>query len=249
MEETYGWVEGDVSTYLTAGSRGRATLALRAGGKRMLGDHYPYFNAAAAGGGGFFSGQDAVRGLRPSRYIGDSAVFGNADLRLYLSRFFLALPGEWGLFGFGDVGRVWLDGETSDTWHTSYGRRPVDRPALAVERGGVHRGEERRAHGLLHPRRVQLLVSWGVLAPHPPAPPPLRRSESGFAARPLLCGVCRPPWTPAHERSPVIPRDAGWTGPEESAVSAPSRLRIPRRPTRTATRDDNAVESHSVDSG
>jgi hypothetical protein len=121
VEETYGWVEGDVSTYLTAGSRGRATLALRAGGKRMLGDRYPYFNAAAAGGGGFFSGQDAVRGLRPSRYIGDSAVFGNADLRLYLSRFFLALPGEWGLFGFGDVGRVWLDGETSDKWHTSYG--------------------------------------------------------------------------------------------------------------------------------
>ena len=33
----------------------------------------------------------------------------------------LALPGEWGLFGFGDVGRVWLDGESSDKWHTSWG--------------------------------------------------------------------------------------------------------------------------------
>jgi hypothetical protein len=121
VEETYGWVEGNASTYLTAGAAGRATLALRAGGKHMLGAKYPFFNAATTGGGGFFSGQDAVRGLHPNRFIGDSALYGNADLRLYLSRFFLALPGEWGLFGFGDVGRVWYEGETSDTWHTSYG--------------------------------------------------------------------------------------------------------------------------------
>jgi hypothetical protein len=121
VEKTYGWVEGAASTYLTAGSSGRATLALRAGGKHMLGDKYPFYNAAAVGGGSLFGGQDAVRGLRPNRFIGDSSLYANGDLRLYLSRFFLALPGEWGVFGFGDVGRVWLDGETSDTWHTSWG--------------------------------------------------------------------------------------------------------------------------------
>jgi hypothetical protein len=121
VKETYGWVEGGASTYLTAGSNGRATLALRVGGKHMLGGAYPFHNAAAIGGGGVFSGQDAVRGLRPNRFIGDSALWGNADLRLYLSEFFLGLPGEWGIFGFGDVGRVWLENETSDTWHTSWG--------------------------------------------------------------------------------------------------------------------------------
>jgi hypothetical protein len=121
VEEAYGWVEGDASAFLTAGANGRATLALRVGGKHMLGDRYPFHNAATVGGGGLFSGQDAVRGLRPSRFIGDSALYANADLRLYLSRFFVALPGEWGIFGFGDVGRVWYEGETSDTWHTSYG--------------------------------------------------------------------------------------------------------------------------------
>ena len=62
-----------------------------------------------------------MRGFPPNRFIGDSSLYGNADLRLYLSRFFLALPGEWGLFGFGDAGRVWLEGESSDTWHTSWG--------------------------------------------------------------------------------------------------------------------------------
>lgn len=121
VEKTYGWVEGAASTYLSPGSKGRATLALRAGGKHMLGDLYPFHNAATVGGGGLFSGQDAVRGLRPGRFIGESALYGNAELRLYLSRFFVALPGEWGLFAFGDAGRVWLDGETSDDWHTSYG--------------------------------------------------------------------------------------------------------------------------------
>jgi hypothetical protein len=121
VEETYGWAEGSASAFLTAGAKGRATLALRVGGKHMLGDRYPFHNAAAVGGGSLFSGQDAVRGLQPNRFIGDSALYGNADLRLYLSRFFLALPGEWGIFGFGDVGRVWLEGETSDTWHTSWG--------------------------------------------------------------------------------------------------------------------------------
>jgi hypothetical protein len=121
VEESYGWVEGTVSTYLSAGAKARATLALRGGGRHMLGGKYPFHNAAAIGGGGFFSGADSVRGFRPNRFIGDSSVYGNAELRLYLSRFFLALPGEWGLFGFGDSGRVWLEGEDSDTWHTSWG--------------------------------------------------------------------------------------------------------------------------------
>jgi hypothetical protein len=120
VEKTYGWVEGEAAGFLTAGDRGRATLAVRAGSKHMFGD-YPFFNAAVVGGGGFFSGLDAVRGLHPNRFIGDTSLYGNAELRIYLSRFFVALPGEWGLFGFGDVGRVWLEGETSDTWHPSWG--------------------------------------------------------------------------------------------------------------------------------
>ncbi len=31
------------------------------------------------------------------------------------------LPGELGLVGFQDVGRVWLRGESSDKWHLAYG--------------------------------------------------------------------------------------------------------------------------------
>jgi hypothetical protein len=31
------------------------------------------------------------------------------------------VPGQQGVFGFGDAGRVYLDGETSDELHTSFG--------------------------------------------------------------------------------------------------------------------------------
>jgi hypothetical protein len=91
------------------------------GGAGTTRERYPFFDLATLGGGGLLSGTDTLRGFRQNRFIGDRSLYGNAELRLYLSRFFMALPGEWGLVGFADGGRVWLDGERSDTWHTSYG--------------------------------------------------------------------------------------------------------------------------------
>lgn len=127
VERAYGWIEGSGSAYLTAGARQRATLALRAGGRRMLagngptGARYPFWNAAALGGGGLFSGDDTLRGFPSTRFIGDSSLYGNAELRLYVSRFFVTLPGEWGLLAFADAGRVFVRGESSSHWHPSWG--------------------------------------------------------------------------------------------------------------------------------
>ena len=33
----------------------------------------------------------------------------------------LIAPGRWGVFGLTDVGRAYLEGESSDQWHASYG--------------------------------------------------------------------------------------------------------------------------------
>jgi hemolysin activation/secretion protein len=109
---TFGEVHGEASTYLTAGSG--PTLGLRAGGKRVWGD-YPFHEAA------YLGGADTVRGLRAQRFAGDGALFGNAELRMALGRFSLLLPGDVGLFALGDVGRVFLKGESSRTWHTAVG--------------------------------------------------------------------------------------------------------------------------------
>ncbi|HXY41353.1 MAG TPA: hypothetical protein VEQ10_16885, partial [Vicinamibacteria bacterium] len=121
---TFGSISGNATTYLTPGGDKSPTLALRAGGKKVFGE-YPYFEAAYLGGGlggfGPSAGDEPVRGLQRHRYAGDAALYGNADLRIYVSRFNLILPGTWGLLGFGDVGRVYYSGEDSTKWHAGYG--------------------------------------------------------------------------------------------------------------------------------
>lgn len=103
------------STYLTAaGWPARPTLALRAGGSRVFGTA-PYFEGASIGG------RTTVRGLSSRRFLGDAAAWGGLELRAALGGFTLLLPGEWGLFGLGDVGRVWREGERSRRWHGAGG--------------------------------------------------------------------------------------------------------------------------------
>ena len=124
VEETFGSVRGSAAVYLSPASEKTPTLALRAGGQKLFG-RYPYFEAAYLGGGlggfGPAAGDDPVRGLPRHRYAGDSSLYGSADLRIYVSRFRLILPGTWGILGFADSGRVWLEGEDSNKWHTGYG--------------------------------------------------------------------------------------------------------------------------------
>jgi hypothetical protein len=124
VKERFGSVKGSAAAYMTPGSDKAPTLALRVGGEKVFGN-YPYFEAADLGGGsgriGPIGGDDPLRGLQRQRYAGDASVFGSADLRIYVSRFRIVLPGTWGLLGFGDVGRVYLKGEQSDKWHQGVG--------------------------------------------------------------------------------------------------------------------------------
>lgn len=114
VQSAFGEIHGEASTYLTARIPARPTLALRAGGSRVWGT-YPFFEAA------FVGGSSTVRGLKEHRYVGDGAAWGNAELRLDLGRYDVVLPGSWGLLGVADAGRVWLAGESSDTWHHGFG--------------------------------------------------------------------------------------------------------------------------------
>jgi hypothetical protein len=120
VDETFGQLRGDVSTYLTARGRFETTLALRVGGQHNWG-RYPFHESAFIGGGGFFGGSQTVRGLRQNRYAGDSAVYGNLEVRTRLGRMTLVLPADIGVFALADVGRVFLEGEDSDEWHPGLG--------------------------------------------------------------------------------------------------------------------------------
>ncbi len=115
VESAYGSISGSVVTYLTAMDAPlQPTLALRVAGERVWGA-YPYQSAA------FLGGDSTLRGFLNDRFAGDASLFGSAELRLRLSDTNFILPGQFGVFGLSDVGRVWLEGEDSDRWHWAGG--------------------------------------------------------------------------------------------------------------------------------
>ena len=114
VTSTFGKVHGTVATYLTAPLPLRPTLALRVGGERVWGT-FPFQEGAYIGGG------NTVRGLYSRRFLGDASAYGNAELRLRVASFDFLAPGNLGVFGLSDVGRVWAAGESSDKWHTGFG--------------------------------------------------------------------------------------------------------------------------------
>ncbi|MDZ7267343.1 MAG: BamA/TamA family outer membrane protein [candidate division KSB1 bacterium] len=93
----------------------RLTLATRGAGEKIWGRAYPYYEAAFAGG------NVSLRGFRRERFAGDAAAIGNAELRAHLVRTKVVFPMDFGLFVFGDAGRVWFESQSPGGWHTSLG--------------------------------------------------------------------------------------------------------------------------------
>jgi hypothetical protein len=120
VRSTWGSLRGTVAGYATVGERDRVTFAARAGGEAVFGD-YPYLGAAYLGGGGTFTGESTIRGYRQQRFAGDELLFGNVDVRVFLTRLKLIFPGDLGVLAFADAGRVFLDGDDSDDVHWSVG--------------------------------------------------------------------------------------------------------------------------------
>lgn len=120
VEKSYSTIFGSAALFAKVTKDARVTIAARVGGERNFGST-PYFDRAAIGGGRFFQGSSTNRGFRPRRFAGDASVYSNADVRVFLARVKLVVPGDVGVHGFGDVGRVFLDSEISNDWHASGG--------------------------------------------------------------------------------------------------------------------------------
>ncbi|MBM4187730.1 MAG: hypothetical protein FJ206_10525 [Gemmatimonadetes bacterium] len=114
LDEAYYRFDARAAAFITATMPATPTLALRAGGSRVWG-RVPFFGAPSIGGRG------SVRGLNSQRFLGDAAAFASAELRLDLGQFTVLVPGDWGLFGLSDVGRVFVDGQASRQWHSAVG--------------------------------------------------------------------------------------------------------------------------------
>jgi hypothetical protein len=112
VESTFSGVEGNAAAYISLAKP--LILALSVGGKKLSGT-IPYTEAA------YIGGASTVRGYKWHRFAGDASLYGRIELRLILGKTILIIPGEYGIFGLTDIGRVFLEGESSNKWHPAYG--------------------------------------------------------------------------------------------------------------------------------
>ncbi|MGH7561760.1 MAG: BamA/TamA family outer membrane protein [Gemmatimonadales bacterium] len=114
VDETFYKAGAEGSFTLAPGGRWQPSLNFMAGGEWTSGQ-LPYFEAPTLGG------FRTLRGYRSNRFAGEKSAYGSAELRLPLTRIRFFVPGEQGVFGFGDAGRVWVEGEDSNELQTSFG--------------------------------------------------------------------------------------------------------------------------------
>jgi hypothetical protein len=112
---SYGQFTGNISVYKNLDGRANFVLADRFGGGITVGKPAFYQHL-------FLGGQGNLQGYRQFRFAGQHSFYNNAELRVRLGDFVsYVLPGQVGLMGFYDVGRVWNSNEESDAWHHGVG--------------------------------------------------------------------------------------------------------------------------------
>ncbi|RYZ51097.1 MAG: metallophosphoesterase, partial [Sphingobacteriales bacterium] len=109
-------LQSSFSLFAPLSSNKRFILVLRLGGGHIFSEHFEYFQALTLGANNF------LRGYRKNRFAGSSLAYNSVELRAKLFQVrSKVLPGDLGLVGFNDVGRVWMRGESSAKWHHAYG--------------------------------------------------------------------------------------------------------------------------------
>ena len=95
---------------------GKITLSTKLNGHFIFQNSYEIYQAASIGG------QNGLRGFRNQRFTGKQSFYQNTDIRFTLKEKNTSLaPISYGFTLGHDYGRVWLENDTSNTWHNSYG--------------------------------------------------------------------------------------------------------------------------------
>ena len=109
-------IESDMTIYASISDLSKVSGVLRFGGARIFSNNFEFFQAKSLGV------QNYLRGYRRNRFSGKAMAYGSGELRckIFKSKSFV-LPGDVGILGFADFGRVWQDNENSKKWHNSFG--------------------------------------------------------------------------------------------------------------------------------
>ena len=122
----YSQLTAEAALYKSINLKGTLVLGDRIGGGITLGKAAFYQSL-------FLGGQDNLLGYRKYRFAGTDMLYNNLELRIKLANFNgYILPGQFGIQGFYDVGRVWQAGESSQKWHQGLGGGLYFAPAEMV---------------------------------------------------------------------------------------------------------------------
>ena len=111
-----GFAKAQLTFYNSLLSNNRLVLKTNAQTHLLAGDTPLFYQNAQLGA------NNGLRGYRDQRFTGRHSFMGNADLqyRFQQMKTFL-FPLTFVVYGGYDVGRVWVENDASNTWHSSYG--------------------------------------------------------------------------------------------------------------------------------
>jgi hypothetical protein len=113
--KSYGQASINLALYKNINARSTLILADRLGGTVTVGN--PAFYQTA-----FLGGQGNLLGYSQFRFAGQNSLYNNFELRFKLADFVnYILPGQFGIFAFYDIGRVWEKNDHSHKWHNGTG--------------------------------------------------------------------------------------------------------------------------------
>jgi hypothetical protein len=126
QSKSYAQIIPEFSVYQKLNAKGTIVLSDRIGGGVSMGK--PAFYQSL-----FIGGQGNLMGFRQYRFAGDHMLYNNFELRMKIANFTgYIIPGQFGVLGFFDLGRVWVDGEDSNKWHNGVGGGLYFAPAQLV---------------------------------------------------------------------------------------------------------------------
>lgn len=109
-------ITSDMTVYASLTEERKLMAVIKLGGGYLFTKSFDYFQGLDLGN------ENYLRGFRKNRFIGSSLAYGSFEQRVKLfdSKWYI-LPGDVGILGFYEIGRVWLPGENSKKWHQDYG--------------------------------------------------------------------------------------------------------------------------------
>lgn len=109
-------LNSDMTVYASISDKSRLLAIFRIGGGHIFSKDFEYFQAMNLGANNY------LRGFRKDRFSGRSMLYESTELRVKLFRSkSYVFPGDVGVLGFFDIGRVWQEGEYSKKWHNAFG--------------------------------------------------------------------------------------------------------------------------------